>query len=189
MYILNLLLPCFNTLCRVLIGCYAYATNRAPPCESFNTLCRVLIGCYNIKPNLSGKNLSFQYPLSGLDRLLLMATYEADIYLLFQYPLSGLDRLLRLRSLYLNLLLSCFNTLCRVLIGCYSLIQDTARCILVTFQYPLSGLDRLLPLDRSICFSFPLCFNTLCRVLIGCYGLPNRRPLSATSVSIPSVGS
>jgi len=81
-----------------------------------------------------------------------------------------------------------FNTLCRVLIGCYDdgIIWRLRRN---EFQYPLSGLDRLLPSHPRRPMGALLCFNTLCRVLIGCYAdrlQPRDRPLE---VSIPSVGS
>ena len=62
----------------------------------------------------------------------------------FQYPLSGLDRLLPIGPPYVSPYNVSFNTLCRVLIGCYLRDADMRQAKL-----------------RS--------FNTLCRVLIGCY--------------------
>jgi len=48
----------------------------------------------------------------------------------FQYPLSGLDRLLQPVQAGLIMAMLCFNTLCRVLIGCYvaSLRSCVAAC-------------------------------------------------------------
>jgi len=57
-----------------------------------------------------------------------------------------------------------FNTLCRVLIGCYSSRALPLLAEPSTFQYPLSGLDRLLQSDIVV-------------------------PPDALEVSIPSVGS
>ncbi len=62
-----------------------------------------------------------------------------------------------------------FNTLCRVLIGCYVCIDYYYVSDMIMFQYPLSGLNRLLLCPLLLVRWWHQGFNTLCRVLIGCY--------------------
>ncbi len=81
----------------------------------------------------------------------------------FQYPLSGLNRLLLLLAEALQPRPSRFNTLCRVLIGCYPRHWHARRPDPAPFQYPLSGLNRLLRSSAScavssatMAFQYPL---------------------------------
>ena len=111
----------------------------------------------------------FQYPLSGLDRLLPEGVQFTD---LIQFCFNTLCRvLIGCYVIYFSAEMgeeTSFNTLCRVLIGCYFLVKPpSTQC--VEFQYPLSGLDRLLLLPARFFSKQAECFNTLCRVLIGCY--------------------
>ena len=117
-----------------------------------------------------------------------MVCSQEDGDIAFQYPLSGLDRLLRKAWGILHPPNFSFNTLCRVLIGCYIPAHDMPDQ-LTLFQYPLSGLDRLLPLWVEAIMHGMERFNTLCRVLIGCYTLTHLSKRQIAEVSIPSVGS
>jgi len=133
----------------------------------------------------------FQYPLSGLDRLLLTRhRVSARGGLGFNTLCRVLIGCYTSRGPALFMRTSCFNTLCRVLIGCYyvnATAPDTYRML------RFNTLCRVLigcysRWDRQWGETRPS-FNTLCRVLIGCYFDPGHSALRPGDVSIPSVGS